>query len=94
MNQPSTWPRPCTRVYLVLIALTFATYIVGELGLSGLTAALLVLAGALFKGHLVGDFFMGLHGLRGPWRWVILIWLLLIGGLITTAFTLASPSTT
>ena len=31
---------------------------------------------------------MGLHGLRGPWRWVILIWLLLIGVLITTAFTL------
>ena len=88
MSSPSALPRPCTRVYLVLIILTFATYLVGELGLSGLTAALLVLAGALVKGHLVGDFFMGLHGLRGPWRWVILIWLLLIGGLITTAFTL------
>ena len=88
MSSPSAFPRPCTRVYLVLIILTFATYLVGELGLSGLTAALLVLAGALVKGHLVGDFFMGLHGLRGPWRWVIPIWLLLIGVLITTAFTL------
>lgn len=88
MSSPSTFPRPCTRVYLVLIVLTFATYLAGELGLSGLTAALLVLAGALVKGHLVGDFFMGLHGLRGPWRWVIPIWLLLIGVLITTAFTL------
>ena len=83
--------RPCTRVYLVLIALTFATYVVGELGMSGLTAALLVLAGALFKGQLVGDFFMGLHGLRGPWRWVIPIWLLLTGGLITLAFSLTPP---
>ena len=90
MSNTSTFPRPCTRVYLVLIILTFATYLVGELGLSGLTAALLVLAGALVKGHLVGDFFMGLHGLRGPWRWVILIWLLLIGVLITTAFTLTT----
>lgn len=90
MSSPSAFPRPCTRVYLVLIILTFATYLVGELGLSGLTAALLVLAGALVKGHLVGDFFMGLHGLRGPWRWVIPIWLLLIGFLITTAFTLTS----
>ena len=88
MSSPSTFPRPCTRVYLVLIVLTFATYLAGELGLSGLAAALLVLAGALVKGHLVGDFFMGLHGLRGPWRWVIPIWLLLIGVLITTAFTL------
>ena len=91
MSSPSAFPRPCTRVYLVLIILTFATYLVGELGLSGLTAALLVLAGALVKGHLVGDFFMGLHGLRGPWRWVIPIWLLLIGVLITTAFTLTPP---
>jgi len=92
MNPSSTFPRPCTRVFLVLIALTCATYVVGELGLSGLTAALLVLAGALLKGQLVGDFFMGLHGLRGPWRWVILIWLLLIGVLITTAFSLTPPS--
>jgi cytochrome c oxidase subunit IV len=91
MNQASAWPRPCTRGYLVMIALTCATYIVGELGLSGLTAALLVLAGALVKGHLVGDFFMGLYGLRGPWRWAILIWLFLIGGLITTAFSLTPP---
>ena len=59
----------------------------GELGLGGLSFALLVLGIALVKGYLVGDFFMGLHGLSGPWRWVILIWLTLIGGLITLAFT-------
>jgi hypothetical protein len=88
MNTNSAFLRPCTRVYVILIALTFATYAVGELGLSGQTASLLVLASALFKGHLVGDFFMGLHGLRGPWRWVILIWLTLIGGLISLAFSL------
>ena len=87
MNSTSAFLRPCTWVYLVLIALTFTTYAVGELGLGGLSLALLVLGIALVKGHLVGDFFMGLHGLRGPWRWVILIWLTLIGGLITLAFT-------
>ena len=87
MNSTSAFLRPCTWVYLVLIALTFTTYAVGELGLSGLSFALLVLGIALVKGHLVGDFFMGLHGLRGPWRWVILIWLTLLGGLITLAFT-------
>ena len=87
MNSTSAFLRPCTWVYLVLIALTFTTYAVGELGLGGLSFALLVLGIALVKGYLVGDFFMGLHGLSGPWRWVILIWLTLIGGLITLAFT-------
>ena len=87
MNSTSLFLRPCTWVYGVLIALTFTTYAVGELGLGGLPLALLVLGIALVKGHLVGDFFMGLHGLRGPWRWVILIWLTLLGGLITLAFT-------
>ncbi len=90
MNSTTTFLRPCTWVYLTLIALTFTTFAVGVLGLSGLSFALLVLGIALVKGQLVGDFFMGLHGLRGPWRWVILIWLTLIGGLITLAFTLTS----
>ena len=81
--------RPCTRVYLVLIALTFVTFAVGQLGLEGLSVSLLVLGFALVKGQLVGDFFMGLRGIRGPWRWVIIIWLILPGGLITLAFSLA-----
>ena len=90
MNSAFAFPRPCTWVYVILIALTFTTYAVGELGLGGLSFALLVLGIALVKGHLVGDFFMGLHGLSGPWRWVILIWLTLIGGLIGLAFTRTS----
>jgi hypothetical protein len=51
--------------------------------------SLLVLGFALIKGQLIGDFFMGLKGLRGPWRFVILLWLLIPGTLITIAFTLA-----
>lgn len=82
--------RPCTRVYLVLMALTFVTFAVGQLGLGGLSVSLLVLGFALLKGQLVGDFFMGLKGIRGPWRWVIIIWLILPGGLITLAFSLTA----
>ncbi len=82
--------RPCTRVFLVLIALTGITYAVGELGLGGLPVSLSVLGLALLKGSLVGDYFMGLQGLRGLWRWVIVLWLLLLGGLIALAFTLTS----
>lgn len=83
-------PRPCTRVYLVLMTLTLITFLIGQAGLEGLGVSLLVLGLALLKGHLVGDFFMGLKGLRGPWRWVVLLWLILPGGLITLAFALAS----
>jgi cytochrome c oxidase subunit IV len=82
--------RPCTRVFLILITLTGITYAVGELRLGGLPVSLSVLGLALLKGSLVGDYFMGLHGLRGPWRWVIVLWLLLLGGLIALAFTLTT----
>jgi hypothetical protein len=33
---------------------------------------------------------MGLRGVRGIWRWVVLIWLAIPGGLITTAFVLGN----
>jgi hypothetical protein len=43
---------------------------------------------AVLKGHLVGDWFMGLRRVHGIWRWVVAIWLLIPGGLIATAFIL------
>jgi hypothetical protein len=70
------------------MALTVITFAIGESGLGGLSLSLMVLGLALLKGHLVGAFFMGLKGIRGPWRWVILVWLILPGGLITLAFSL------
>lgn len=78
--------RPCTLVYVSLMALTVLTWGIGRSGLSGLGLALMVLLLALFKGQLVGDWFMGLRGLRGIWRWVVVVWLALPGGLIATAF--------
>lgn len=84
---------PCTRVYLLLVVLTLVTFAVGYFDLlSGnraLFLSLLVLGFALIKGQLIGDFFTGLNGVRGPWRFVILLWLLIPGTLITIAFTLA-----
>ncbi|HSQ07423.1 MAG TPA: cytochrome C oxidase subunit IV family protein [Chromatiaceae bacterium] len=84
------WLRPCTRVYLVMLGLTLVTFAIGAAGLGGLTLSLSVLSLALIKGHMVGDWFMGLRGVRGPWRWVIALWLLLPGVLIGVAFTMAS----
>ena len=81
--------RPCTLVYLVLVTLTVTTYLVGVAGVSGLAVALSVLLLALVKGFLIGDYYMELGGLKGPWRWVVLVWLLLPGGLIAIAFTIS-----
>jgi len=81
--------RPCTRVFLLLVALTLVTYRIGESGAGGLDVSLMVLALALVKGWLVGDYFMGLRRVRGPWRWPVVVWLLLPGTLIATAFVLA-----
>ncbi len=82
--------RPCTLVYLALVLLTMVTWAVGRAGLGGLGLSLTVLGFALFKGHLVGDWFMGLRRVRGIWRAVIFVWLLLTGGLIGVAFMLSS----
>ena len=78
--------RPCTWVYVILLSLTFITWFVGVNHLSGRFFAFLVFGFALLKGQLIGDYFMGLKRVAGPWRWVISLWLVLVGTLITTAF--------
>lgn len=74
-----------------MLGLTLVTFAIGAAGLGGLSLSLTVLGLALVKGQLVGDYFMGLKAVQGPWRWVIVLWLLLPGALIGLAFTLASP---
>ena len=81
--------RACTWVWIIMMLLSLATYIIGQQGLSGLRISLLVLAFALLKGQLVGMYYMGLGQLRGFWRWPITLWLIIPGGLISTAFILA-----
>ena len=82
--------RPCTWVYLLLMAFTFITYLVGQSGYSGLVISLLVLLLALIKGQLVGAYFMGLGRLRGLWHWPVFVWLFIPGILISTAFYLSA----
>ena len=82
--------RPCTRIYLLLIALTFLTWAIGTAELAGIWISLTVFAFALLKGQLVGDYFMGLKGIRGFWRWVIVIWLVIPGTLVSVAFLLTA----
>lgn len=90
MNNKTFLIRPCTWVYVLLMILTFITYLIGISGLSGIGISLAVLGFALIKGQLIGDYFMGLKSVSGFWRWVIFIWLFIPGGLIATAFYLAN----
>ena len=82
--------RPCTWVYIFLMVFTFVTFLVGQMGWSGLRVALLILLLALIKGQLVGYYFMGLGQVRGLWHWPVFIWLFIPGILIGTAFYLAA----
>jgi cytochrome c oxidase subunit 4 len=82
--------RPCTWVWLIMMALTLLTYLAGQAGLGGLPVSMTVLVLALLKGQLIGDYFMGLKGVRGFWRWPVSLWLFIPGGLIGAAFILSA----
>lgn len=78
--------RPCTRTWLIMLVLTFITYAVARLGLSGDGLMLGVLAIAIVKGQLVVDHFMGLKRVRGFWRPLLSAYLLILGAALAGAF--------
>ena len=90
MSNPVISVRLYTLVYVTLLTVTLFTWLVGAGGYHGQAASLLVLALALFKGFLIGDFFMGLKQVSSNWRWIILIWLTIPGALISWAFFMSS----
>jgi len=91
-SETRRWLRPCTWTYLLLLGLTLVTWGIGRIGAGGLQISLLVLAFALLKGQLIGDWYMGLKGVHGIWRWVVALWLIIPGSLIGIAFWIASGS--
>lgn len=78
--------RPCTVIWLLLMALTVTTYLIGEAGLGGLAIMFTVLGTAAIKVQMVANYFMGLRRTRWLWRGIVLGWLLLVTGLITVAY--------
>lgn len=88
MNTPRQphFVRPCTRVWLALVALTLVTYSIGEAGLGGRNIMLLVLAITLLKGQLIASFFMGLRKSSLLWRAIMGAWLIIVGGMIAVAY--------
>jgi cytochrome c oxidase subunit 4 len=84
------WIRPCTVVWLVLMALTMSTLAIGKfelidmMGGGPLVAFLLVTT--FIKGAMISDFFMGLKFVRWHWRIIPLIYLVIVCALIWIAY--------
>jgi cytochrome c oxidase subunit IV len=87
-KQNHTGLRPCTLIWLLLLALSVATYAAAQLGLEGKGLILGVLALAIIKGQLVADHFMGLRRVGSFWRPLLGGYLFVVGTLIATAFLL------
>lgn len=80
-------------VWLVLVALTGATWLLGRGGFSGQWLVPVLLLSVAIKGQLVADRFMGLARVRSGWRWVVSGWLLAVIVLIGIAFRIGGPTT-
>jgi hypothetical protein len=81
--------KQATFLWLLLLALTaLTTQAITLSTAAGLTGSVvpLVLLATLVKGRVVIDRFMALQHVAGPWRWIVLGWLLLVLGLIGYAF--------
>ena len=62
-------------LYLVLLAFTLSSYLLGELVNGGVWAMLFLLFTAVIKGSLIIRDFMGLNGVSLLWRVIMYGWL-------------------
>lgn len=78
--------RQALLIWFVLVFLTATTYTMGITGMGGAHVVMALLLSVLIKGQLVVDYFMGLKGVRAPWRWLVTGWLLVVVTLIGYAY--------
>lgn len=78
--------RPCTFVWLVLMALTLVTLAIGQMGLSGMYVVTFLLVMTFIKGQMVADFFMGLKRVSWRWRIIVLLYLIIVCTMIGAAY--------
>ncbi|MBI3285031.1 MAG: cytochrome C oxidase subunit IV family protein [Burkholderiales bacterium] len=77
--------------WLILLLVTIASVTLAASGLSGTAFVLPVLLAALLKGKIIIDRFMALRQVAGPWRYIVLGWLLLVLALIGLSFLSGQP---
>jgi len=61
-----------------MMLLTLSTYVLGKMGLTGITVVLLLLLTTLIKGGLIIRDFMGLQGVSLLWRVIMYGWLTVV----------------
>lgn len=81
-----------TIVWLILMLLTTATYLLSLLGMEGNRLIISVLLFALIKGSLVIDWYMGLRWVSGYWQPMLRLYLVTIGTCIIVAFIFPSTN--
>ncbi|PHS29660.1 MAG: hypothetical protein COA95_11675 [Methylophaga sp.] len=76
-------------IWLIMMALTVSTYIIGELDYYGMTAVLFLLLTAIIKGSFIIRDFMELKGVSFLWRAIMFgwLWLVCLGILISYVIT-------
>jgi caa(3)-type oxidase subunit IV len=75
-----------TVIWLILVALTLATWRIGEAGMVGKSTMLLLLFIALIKSQMVANYFMALRHTRLLWRGLMFGYFVIVGGLIALAY--------
>lgn len=75
-----------TLIWLILVALTIATFYIGEANLAGKSTMLTLLAIAMIKSQIVANYFMALRQTKVIWRIIMLAYFVIVGGLIALAY--------
>jgi cytochrome c oxidase subunit IV len=75
-----------TMIWLILTALTAATFGIGKAGLAGRWVMLALIAIAFVKGQMVANYFMGLRHVAWVWRGIILAYFVIVIGMIAVAY--------
>lgn len=78
-----------TVIWIILIALTLSTAMIGYFQLSGYTIVGIILLTVVIKGQLIIDHYMGLRNVRGFWRLSMLGFVFVISGIIFTGYLLS-----
>ena len=75
-----------TVIWLLLVALTIATFSIGEAGMAGKNIMLILLSIAMIKSQIVANYFMALRQTKLIWRLVMLLYFVIVGSLIALAY--------
>ena len=84
--QPSQSTLFSTVIWLLLVALTVATFSIGEAVMAGKNIMLILLSIAMIKSQMMANYFMALRQTKLIWRLVMLLYFVIVGGLIALAY--------